>query len=179
MRKNIITILVVLLFAGIFSCKKLEKLTQFNLKYNTEVTIKSTIGINIPVDLYTPQITTNSESELSANNTHKNLVEAIKLKGLTLKIKSPAGSDFDFLNFIEIYIKTDTLAEKKIAWKTDIPEDGLTTLTLETSDEDLKDYILADSFQMRTKTKTDHLITQDTEIEIDAVFWVDARILGL
>ena len=179
MRKNIITILVVLLSAGLFSCKKLEKLTQFNLKYNTEVTIKSTIGINIPVDLYTPQITTNSESELSANNTHKNLVEAIKLKELTLKIKSPAGSDFDFLNFIEIYIKTDTLEEKKIAWKTDIPEDGLTTLTLDTSDEDLKDYILADSFQMRTKTKTDHLITQDTEIEIDAVFWVDARILGL
>ncbi len=179
MKKLIILITAFVLTAGLFSCKKLQKLTQFNLKYNSEVTIKSTVGINIPINLYTPPITTNSESELSANNTHKNLVQAIKLKELNLKIKSPAGQTFNFLNSIELYIKTDSLPEKKIAWKTDIPESGLTTLTLDTSDEDLKDYILGDSFTLRTKTITDHLITQNTDIEINAVFWVDARILGL
>ncbi len=164
---------------ALFSCKKIDKLTQFNLKYDTDVTIKSTVVVNVPIDLFTPEITTNSETELSANNSHKNLVEQIKLKELTLKIESPEGQDFDFLNSIELYIKTDDLPEKKIAWKTDIPENGLTTLVLDTSDDDLKDYILEDSFQLRTKTKTDHLITQDTKIGIHAVFWVDAKILGV
>ncbi|MCD6202099.1 MAG: hypothetical protein J7K46_09865 [Bacteroidales bacterium] len=179
MQRFIFFFMVIFSVTGLFSCKKLDKLTQFNLKYNTDVTIKSTVGINVPIDLYTPKITTNSETELSANNTHKNLVEVIKLKELKLKIKTPAGQDFDFLNSIEIYIKTDNLPEKKIAWNTDIPENGLTEVVLDTSDNDLKDYILGDSFQLRTKTTTDHLITQDIDVEINAVFWVDAKILGL
>ena len=83
------------------------------------------------------------------------------------------------MNSIEIYIKTNNLPEKKIAWNTDIPENGLTEVVLDTSDNDLKDYILGDSFQLRTKTTTDHLITQDIDMEINAVFWVNAKILGL
>ena len=172
------------LFAGMVlfsSCDKIDKLTQFNLKYNTEVTIKSAtiVNINTPFNFYTPAVKTNSESELEVNDSRKDLVEDIKVKELKMTIKAPEGQTFDFLKSIKIFIKAEGLEEKMIAWKTDMTDDGSTTITLETADDNLKDYILEDSFQLRTETVTDQLITQDTQIGINAVFWVDARILGI
>ena len=96
-----------------------------------------------------------------------------------MKITAPEGETFDFLRSIKIYISAEGLDEKMIAWKTDMKDDGATTITLDTSDDNLKDYILKDSFQLRTETVTDQLLTHDTDIEIDAVFWVDAKILGV
>jgi hypothetical protein len=96
-----------------------------------------------------------------------------------MKITAPEGGTFDFLKSIKIYIKAEDLDEKLIAWKTDMADDGSTTITLDTADDNLKDYILKDSFQLRTETITDQVLTNDTDIEIDAVFWVDARILGI
>ena len=106
-------------------------------------------------------------------------MEDIKVKELKMKITAPEGQTFDFLKSIKIFIKAEGLEEKMIAWKTDMTDDGSTTITLETSDENLKDYILKDSFQLRTETVTDQLITKDTHIDINAVFWVDAKILGV
>jgi len=172
------------LFAGMVlfsSCDKIDKLTQFNLKYDTEVTIKSAtiVNVNTPFNFYTPAVKTNSESELEVNDSRKDLVEDIKVKELKMTIKAPEGQTFDFLKSIKIFIKAEGLEEKMIAWKTDMTDDGSTTITLETADDNLKDYILEDSFQLRTETVTDQLITQDTQIGINAVFWVDARILGI
>ena len=96
-----------------------------------------------------------------------------------MKTTAPEDANFDFLKSIKIYIKAEGLDEKMIAWKTDMRDDGSKTITLETSDDNLKDYILKDSFQLRTETVTDQLLTHDTDIEIDAVFWVDAKILGV
>lgn len=165
----------------ISSCDKLDKLTQFDLDYQTSVTIKSAtiVNINTPFNFYTPAITTNSESELEVNDSRKDLVEQIRVKELKMKITAPEGQTFDFLKSIKIYINAEDLDEKMIAWKTDMTDDGATTITLETADDNLKDYILKDSFQLRTETVTDQALTQDTDIEIDAVFWVDAKILGI
>jgi hypothetical protein len=172
------------LFAGMVlfsSCDKIDKLTQFNLKYDTEVTIKSAtiVNVNTPFNFYTPAVKTNSESELEVNDSRKDLVEDIKVKELKMTIKAPEGQTFDFLKSIKSFIKAEGLEEKMIAWKPDMTDDGSTTITLETADDNLKDYILEDSFQLRTETVTDQLITQDTQIGINAVFWVDARILGI
>jgi hypothetical protein len=173
-----------ILLAGIFlvfSCKQIDKLTQFNLKYKTNFTIKSAtiVNINTPFNFYTPAIKTNSENELEVNESRKDLVEQIMVKELKMKITAPEGQTFDFLKSIKIFIKAEDLEEKMIAWKTDMKDDGSVTITLETSDDNLKDYILKDSFQLRTETVTDQILTKDTDIEIDAVFWVDARILGI
>jgi len=163
------------------SCKQLDKLTQFDLDYTTDVSIKSNtiVNLNTPFSFYTPAIKTNSESELAVNDSRKDLVEQIKVKELKMKITAPAEQNFDFLKSIKLYISAEGLEEKMIAWKTDMIDDGATTITLDTSDDNLKDYILKDSFQLRTETVTDQLITQDTDIKIDAVFWVDAKILGI
>ncbi len=176
MKRSIILILFAL---ALTQCDQLDKLTQFDVDYDTSVTISSTVGLDVPFEIATPEVTTNSESEFEVNDTRKDLVEEITLKKLSLMITVPDDGDFDFLNDIEVYISADGLEEKKVAWKDNIPESIGNSLDLETSDIDLQEYIKKDSFNLRIKTTTDKVITQDHEIEIHSVFHVDAKILGI
>ena len=162
-------------FAG---CKEIDKLTHFNMDYNETVTIPSTIGINVPFNMFTPDITTNSEETFEINDTRKDLIEEIVLKEMTLEVASPAGEDFSFLKSIEIFINADDLDEQKIAWKEVTGTVG-NKLELETSSADLKDYIKKDSFTLRIKTVTDELLLSDYDINIYSKFFVDAKILGI
>ncbi len=164
---------------GMSACDQLDKLTQFDMDYNTSVTIPSTVGINTPFDVPTPAITTNADSEFSVNDTRKDMIEEITLKRLTLTVDVPSGGDFSFLNAIEIYISASGLDEQKIAWKENIPNDIGDVLELETSGVDLQEYIKQESFDLRISTTTDELITQDHEIGVHSVFAVNAKILGI
>ena len=160
------------------SCKELDKLTQFEMDYETSVTIPGTLGINAPVDLITPEIETDSESKFSVNNTRKDLVEEIVLREMTLTIVSPQNEDFSFLNSIRIFINAEGLDEKQIAWKDPVAESASNVIALETSQEDLKEYLVKDQFSLRVRTKTDEIIAEDHEIKIQSVFFIDAKILG-
>ena len=171
----------VLLLTGLilftFGCKKLHELTQFDMDYDTSITIPKATGINSPINIPTPDITTNSESSFENNNTNKDLVEKIVLKSMQMTIGSPKGEDFSFLKSIEIKISADSLPDIKIAWKDNISASD-TTFALETSDADLKDYLTKDKYKLKVKTTTDEILMQDHVIDIHSVFFVDAEILG-
>ncbi len=160
-------------------CKELAKLTQFYINYNTSITIPKTLGVDLPVNVVTPAITTNSESEFEANKTQKKLVDKINLTELDMTITSPESESFDFLKNIEISISADGLPDKKIAWLENIPKTGLKKIILEVSTDDLKEYIVKDSYELKTKTTTRELISHDTDVAIHCKFFVDAKILGL
>ena len=57
------------------SCKKIQELTQFDMSYNTKVTVPPTFGINTPFEILTPDINTNSDSEFSSRGTAKNYID--------------------------------------------------------------------------------------------------------
>lgn len=162
-----------------YSCKEVDKLTHFNMNYNDEITIPATLGIDLPIDIWTPDIPTNSTSTFESNNTHKDLIEQIILKKMTLTIKTPESATWDFLKNIEIYISAEGLDEKKIAWMDDIPKTGLKSIELDVSGDDLKEYIKKDEYKLRTKTVTRELVSHDTKVEIASTFFVDAKILGV
>lgn len=173
---------VILLFVAILAypgCKALEKLTQFYMSYDSGISVPSTLGIDTPFNIPTPAITTNSESTFAVNNTHKDLIDVINLTELRLTITDPATQTFDFLKDIEIYMSAGNLPEIKIASVYNIPKTGLTSLQLETVTDNLKDYIVQDSIQLRAKVTTRQLIAHDTQIAVHCRFWVDAKILGL
>ncbi len=160
-------------------CKKLDKLTQFDLTYHSEITIPAGIPVATPFNIPTPPITTNTSEEFENNNTHKDLIQEIKLKSLRLEITDPANGTFSFLNKVEIYISADGLPEKKIAWKENIPDSVGGTLDLETSNDDLKDYLIQDTYELKVRTTTDEILTRDYTVNITAVFRVNAEILGI
>ena len=159
-------------------CKKIDELTQFDMEYDAVVVIPSAAGIDLPFNVFSPSVTSNSEATFAVNDTRKDLIEEIKLTELSLTVNSPANGNFNFLESIEIFLSAADLPEVKIAWRDEIPSNGSTTIDLSTSTADIKEYIKKDEFSLRVSTVTDEIITQDHEINIHSVFFVDAKILG-
>jgi len=174
MKKQILVLGIIL---SIFGCKIIDKLTQFDIEFNETVVIPSSTGINLPFNILTPDIETNSESTFELNDTRKDLVEEIILTTLDLTITSPSNADFNFLKSINVYISAEGLDEIKIAWKDHVPSD-VKVLDLDVTDADLKEYIKADKFSLRLNTETDELLASDLHIDVHSVFFVDAKILG-
>ncbi len=175
--KTIFSFLFVILFLSP-GCKLVDRLTQFNMDYDVSVIIPSTTGINLPFNLFTPDISSNSESTFAVHDTRKDLIEVIKLTKMELTLTAPPNGDFGFLKSIEIFISADGLPEEKIAWKYNIPSDIEKFLKLETTNTDLKEYIKKDEFTLRFGTVTDEVLTSDHKIDVHSVFFVDAKILG-
>lgn len=148
------------------------------MEFNSSITVPASSGINLPFDLFTPEITTHSESTFGSNNTSADLVESIKLKAMNLDITAPGDRDFDFLNSIKIYIDADGLSELMIASLTDIPAD-VDNIDLIVNDNDLKDYLTKDKFKLRVETVTDEFLSNEVDIDVRSTFRVDASVLGL
>ncbi|WP_345373347.1 hypothetical protein [Algivirga pacifica] len=163
----------------ISSCSSLSKLTQFEMDYQTEVEVPSLIGIEFPLKVLTPKIETNSESTFALNDTRKDMVEQVLLKELTLSVTTPSGGDFSFLESMTVFLTAEGLEEIEVASIKNIPWQVGNTLTLTPTGADLQEYIKKDEFQLRLNTVTDELITQDYTINIDATFFIDAKVLGL
>lgn len=171
-----------LLFAilvTITSCDAVDELTKFDLDYTTNYTIEASTVVDVPIDILTPEVTTNAEEEFESNDTRKDLIESIKLKTLTLSLNTPQDGNFNFINDITIFIRAEGLAEVAIASATDLPENAARRVELDTDNVELKEYIKADSYTLRTMTTTDGVITEDHNIDIRTVFRVDAKILGI
>ncbi len=166
-------------FVALTSCDKLDELTKFNIDYNTNVVIESAVNVNLPFSVESPNVETNSESKFEVNDTRKDLIEEIRLESLQLTITTPDDGDFTFLESIEVYISAEELEDVKIASITEVPDTVGNVIELETSDINLEEYIKKDSFVLKLETVTDKVITEDHHIDVDTVFFVDAKIFGL
>ena len=163
----------------LFACNTVDKFTQFNLDYSTEVTIPATTLIDLPIDLITPDIESNSESEFAVNDTRKDLIEEITLEQLTLEVTAPAGTDFSFLESISIHLSAADLPEIELAALNPVPTTAGSLIELSTPDIDLKEYIKKDNFNIRVNTVTDEALTNEVKINVFTLFFIDAKILGV
>ncbi len=134
-----------------FACKDLDELTKFDISYDTSFTVPSESNVNLPLDVFTPEITTDSENQFQVNDTRKDLIEKITLTSLELIITAPEDEDFGFLKSVQVFMKAEGLNEIMIASKEDIPENIGNLLVLDTVDEDLKEYIKKDEFSLNPK----------------------------
>ncbi|MDB3906826.1 hypothetical protein N9355_05110 [Crocinitomicaceae bacterium] len=171
----IIALLMIGIVATTTSCKK--KLTEFDIDYTSQVVVNSTFGQLIPFSLNTPEMQTNSEFEFESNNTRADKVERINLTELRLKITSPNGETFSFLNSVEIFISSPNHTEKKVAFKESIPNNPGSILTCDLVDLELQDFIKDERFTLRLLTVTDETIPQDVTVEVYTNFRVKAKLL--
>lgn len=179
MHSKSLSILILSFLFFTFSCDKIDDLTKFDITYNQEITIPSSSLISLPFSVFTPETTTNSASTFESNNTNKDLIEDIRLTALNLDILTPNDGNFNFLKSIEVFISSENFPERKIAWKENIEETNSSTLSLETLDEDIQEYIKEDTYTLRVETVTDETIKEDYKINIESVLFVDAKILGI
>ena len=171
--KQLLYIFVAVLTLGLGGCKKL---VQFKMEYNDTVTIPANTLINLPIELATPQNTTNSEEQFSGNGTASNLISKVALTNLDLSIVNPASETFDFLKSVEIYLSAPDLAEIRVAYINEVPATGLQQLPLTCEDVDLKEYLKKSTYSIRVKAVTDEALANDTQVNIHSRFAVDAGI---
>ncbi len=177
MKKLFLLVTVVLLTYG--SCKEISELTHFYIDYKNDVTIPPIYFVGTPFDIWTPYIPTNSDDLFSSNNTSSGLIEEIILTELKMNIASPESESFDFLRTIEVYISSDSINEVKIAWKENIPQTGLSSINLETSEDDLQGFIKSDVYKLRCRAVIRDQISDTVQIEFLSTFFVDALLLGI
>lgn len=169
-------LIIILVVISLSSCK--TKFTQFFIDYNSIATIPSSTPVNVPVDIYSPDQTTNSSYEFQINDTRKDKIEKITLEDLRITISAPEGETFSFLKDMGVYISADGLQEKLIAYKYDIDNSIGSVLQCEETEEDLQEYIKKDEFTIRLETVTDEIITQEIEVDIYTNFFVDAKLVN-
>ena len=156
-------------------CKK--KITQFYVDYNSSVVISSTVGSFVPFSLNTPEVETNSSFVFENNDTDADRVKSVYLKNLDLTITSPNSETFSFLNSIELFIKSPSYDEKRIAFETSIPNSAGNKISLKLDNIDLKEFIKESKFELRVRIVTDETIPQDVYVNIYSNFLVQAQLI--
>ncbi len=160
------------------ACEKAKEGVTFTLSTRSEVTIPSTTGLNLPINLLSPDITTNSNSSFSSNRTTPELVREIKLSRLDINIMSPNQTTFDFLRTLRVYMSAPDLPEVELASAVDIPADGRRSLELTVDkDTNFKEYLVKDRISLRVQATTRQLVTSDTKLEVLPAFEVRASLI--
>lgn len=159
----------------LFSCKKPSQDLSFYLPITSQAVIPAGAGINLPFNINTPEIESNSASAFSGNNTRANLVNSISLEEMSMEITSPNGEDFSFLNEITVYISAEGLPESEIASISEVNEND-TLINLSTTGIQLKEYLVKDKYDMRIRTSTDEILASEHKLEIKSRFLVSATL---
>ena len=167
--------LVFSLLIFFIACKKIEQLLTFYISNETSVTIPSTTPINLPVDVGTPDVSSNSSQEFKNNNANMNLVKDIKLNNLTMTITDPQNQTFGFLKSIHLYISTDSTNEIELAYLDSIPVTA-TSISLLTTQSALDSYVKSATYKLRTQAVCRQLLTQNSTVDIKLKFKVTANL---
>ncbi|KUJ60137.1 hypothetical protein AR687_19760 [Flavobacteriaceae bacterium CRH] len=172
MKSKLITLT---LFLSLFltSCDAVDDLLSFTISNEASIKIKSSSPINLPTEIVTPDVTTNSSAEFDNNKTKASLVKDVKLKSLRLSITNPNGKTFTFLKSIHLYISTTDSDEIELAYQDNINE-TTNMIDLISTDARLDQFIKADKYKIRTQVTLKETLTEDVTVKADMKFRVTA-----
>jgi hypothetical protein len=187
MNKTGLYCLSILLLAIGVSCKKkvLYKLTEFDLSYSTILSIPTaSMAVSNPsatpntIEFFTPNISSQHSKNLSEQNTAQSLVDKILMSRFNVSAVSSGThtANFNYLSSIKVYIKASGLTETLVAEKAVIPN-GISSLSLDLHETDLKSFILKDKFQFRIATTFDSTTATNQTLKMDETVHVTAKLL--
>ncbi|HMJ69047.1 MAG TPA: hypothetical protein VK508_09130 [Cyclobacteriaceae bacterium] len=163
-------------------CKKddnfVDRLTQFNFNTDYVIKVPATSITSIPISIITPDIKTTSDVAFSDNKTRADLVERINLKELTLTVQTPENGTLSFLKSVDIYAAAEGLPEVRVAYKDQVPANVGSTLSLDVTGVELKEYFKKEKYSLRITVTSDEAVTQEYSVNAHGVFFVDAQVLG-
>lgn len=167
---------LILIFTGLFcliSCNKIDDLLTFSISDETQFTVSSGLPINLPFEIATPDVTTNSSAEFSNNNTRADLVKDIRLTELKLTVINPTDKTFSFLKAVHLYISTNSNDEIELASLDNINTTS-NNINLICSGSKLDQYVKAGNYKIRTQVTTKETLTQDIDVKVNMTFKVTA-----
>jgi hypothetical protein len=166
----------------VFQCKKgddiVDSLTHFDFSTDYVVKVPASPMTPFPVSVMSPEIKTTSDTEFDNNNTRADMVERISLKGLDLSVEAPSGGTLSFLKSVDIHAMADGLPSVRVAYKDQVPANVGSTLSLDVTNVELKEYFKKATYVLRVTVTTDEATTQEYAIRANGTFFVDAKVLG-
>jgi hypothetical protein len=146
--KFIAIFLLAICIVAVSSCGKIGNVTFYE-EFNQSQNIPAfTLPVAATDSITSPDIATNVESQLQQNNTSPNLVQSVKLQTMTLTITTPPGQSFAYLQNIQVFILTDSIAPAEIASQYNISTTS-DTLNMTIDNTELKLYLLTNSFKLK------------------------------
>lgn len=168
-------ILILGFFVLLTSCKdEINKLLTFSISHRVTFQVENTSPLNIPINLATPDVTTNSSQTFENNNTSAKYVKDIRLEEIILTIEKPAGKTFSFLKSVKVYISTDQTSEIELASQDNISTTA-TSVLLTPTNEKLDAYVKASSYKLRVSIITREALTETVDVNADLKFKVTAN----
>lgn len=176
---------VVIMFASVvllFQCKKgeeiVDRLTHYSFTTDYVVKVPPSPVTPFPVTILTPEIETSSDVAFDENHTRADLVEQIILRELSLTVQSPSGGKLSFLKSVDIHAMAEGLPEVRVAYKDLVPADVGSSLNLDVTGVELKEYFTKEKYTLRITVTTDEAVPEEYGVNAHGVFFVDAKILG-
>lgn len=154
-------------------CEEVDKMLTFPVNDRTTIQIESSSPLSL-LNVPTPPVTSNSETQYENNKTRADLVKNVTLDELKLTITDPPAKTFSFLKTIRIYISSDQNNEIELASLENITSNA-NVLELIPTEAKLDTYARADSYTLRTEVITDETLTETIEVQIDLRFLVTAE----
>jgi hypothetical protein len=173
-------IIILILFTFLFTnCKLIDGWTHFEVDYSSTVNLPQDLDINKSEDVYPSEIEANLKAKVENEGSSMDKIESVELTDLNLRIISPTGENFKFLNSVALFMDAEGLDEIKVAWFDNVPVTIEDAMVLETSSVDLTDYLVKEVVMLRLNTALNQGVSSDYQIGIDFTFLVDAKILGI
>jgi hypothetical protein len=177
--KRLIKLLFLFSLIGILAggCELLRNSVKFNEDYSVTFTINA--SEDLEHDFIEQVITTNIQEILDDNG-----VSAEKLRSATLiEVRAEIESGSSEINFDkvvdgEVYLKLGTKSPLKVAWWDTSTGSGKTVAYLDHTSENLKDYILADTFSAGGWVELNKPTEGTSWVTVYLVFELDGKILG-
>jgi hypothetical protein len=165
--------MILLVFSG---CKEVDKLLTFTIDHQVTFQIENSSPVNLPIEISTPDVATNSSQTFQNNNTNAGLVKDVKLQEIKLTVVNPSGKTFSFLKSITLFISTSQTNEIELASLDNIPATA-TIITLTPTNANLDAFVKASSYKLRTSLVMRETLTEPVDVRTDLKFKVTAASL--
>ena len=166
---------VLLIIPFLTGCDLLGELTKITLPITQSITIPAT-PVPGSQTIETPAIETGLDSVLNEAGASLDFIEVVKLSKMEFSI-SNGSEDLSFLKDVNIYISATGKDDVKIASATNVG--NVTELKFTTQDVDVKNFIMGESFKLKIEVSTDEALSSATEIQLDMVFMMDLKVMGM
>lgn len=165
-------LIISILLVTFTSCKKIKKLTNFYLDYETEINVNTSQQLNNDFSIWTFKIQKDSITAFSENNSNIESTETVELYSLGICLVSPENGNLDFIDKVEVLINAVDQEQKKIAWIDSNPTKGLTSFKLNISDDDIKAYVIDNQFVFHIYIVTNTNINIDNLLKLKSSFFI-------
>ncbi len=169
MKKFTLGILAFLLIAFVStSCDELGDLVNFDGDYYVlDFTVEPTELTGVQVfdsESFDPEL----DTLLAEYGLDRESLDLVTIGEALVEI-STAEANFDFINSFELVIESADFEAKIIAWQDTIAE-GLTSLTLKISEDDVKDFLFAEQFTLTTQGFVNTTVVDSVQLQAKVKF---------